>query len=221
MQLPGIPSLADWTDPHRAFTPGALFERDGGTATISVHRLGDLVVPTGAIVACDPLAFPDRPAFSRRVSPGSYPVEVSVARMRNGDERITCARLRLKEAEPVRWEIATIAGQDRASPKEGEIFGYPVDAGVGCFMDARTAGLLLKACDRLKPHENYYDDVLAAEMEANDRPTWGYANHRPDPTRNDNALVFSSGWGDGYYASVWGFDSAGDVTCLLTDFSTL
>nr|MCU0910302.1 DUF4241 domain-containing protein [Paracoccaceae bacterium] len=33
--------------------------------------------------------------------------------------------------------------------------------------------------------------------------------------------VFSSGWGDGWYASYWGFDQSGCLCALVTDFGVL
>jgi hypothetical protein len=31
-------------------------------------------------------------------------------------------------------------------------------------------------------------------------------------------IVFQSGYGDGFYASYWGFDAEGQLVCLVTDF---
>jgi hypothetical protein len=31
--------------------------------------------------------------------------------------------------------------------------------------------------------------------------------------------MFASGWGDGCYASYWGYDNENQVSCLLTDFN--
>ena len=45
--------------------------------------------------------------------------------------------------------------------------------------------------------------------------------HRPLKDLDVNVAVFSSGWGDGFYASYWGEDEAGNVLALVTDFGVL
>ena len=42
--------------------------------------------------------------------------------------------MRFAEGRPDHWELAVLPGQDTATLKDGEIFGYPVDAGLGCYM---------------------------------------------------------------------------------------
>jgi hypothetical protein len=39
-----------------------------------------------------------------------------------------------------------------------------------------------------------------------------------DEQRELNMFIFTSGWGDGEYASYWGFDANGSPVCLITDF---
>ena len=34
-----------------------------------------------------------------------------------------------------------------------------------------------------------------------------------------NLIAFSSGWGDGGYASFWGYDEKDNITSLVTDFA--
>ena len=221
MQLTGIPDLASWTDIARAFTEGATFDVRDGVATMHIHRIGEVTVTTGRIIACDPLVFPETEPYAQQVPIGRYPVEVAVARLPNGDERIACARLRVSDVPVARWSLATLVGEEPSQLRDDEFFGYPVDAGVGCFMDASAAALLRAAMERVRASDNYYDDVLARDLEATYRPTWSFADHRPDPSRDDNVVVFSSGWGDGFYPSVWGFDAEDRVACLVTDFGSL
>ncbi len=39
-----------------------------------------------------------------------------------------------------------------------------------------------------------------------------------DEATGANIIAFSSGWGDGCYASYWGYDADGKIACLITDF---
>jgi hypothetical protein len=96
---------------------------------------------------------------------------------------------------------------------------YGVDAGLGCVMDVRTRDLLVAAQHALmdtRPDDNYYDDVLAAEL--GDRE---WIDHHPAPGRTENVVIVHSGWGDGIYDSAWGLDAGGEPVWLVTDFEVL
>jgi hypothetical protein len=41
------------------------------------------------------------------------------------------------------------------------------------------------------------------------------------PAGEANIAMFESGWGDGFYASYFGFDEEGRVAALVTDFATI
>lgn len=192
-------------------------------AAVRIDRipLGQLEVPTGRIVVADPLVNPDRPPLAREVPVGRYPVTLYRAQY-----RIAMAELRLAPGKVARFEMATIPGQNLAELKDDEIFGYPVDAGTGGFMDASAKA----AMDRRETlqiekqrgtsdrYSNYYDDVLHAEMERNGG---NYVLHRPLADDPVNVAIFQSGWGDGFYASYWGLDEAGRPLVLVTDFGVL
>jgi Protein of unknown function (DUF4241) len=185
-----------------------------GVETISP---GDLEVPTGQLVVADPLVQPDRQPLARSVPPGRYPVTFYKAQ-----GRIAVAMLRLAPGLVSRCEMAVLPGQDVATLKPDEIFGYPVDAGLGCFMDVEGS----KAMAERRAQEiqkggsdiNYYDDVLAGELNARGDD---YVMHRPLADAPINVAIFSSGWGDGFYASYWGLDEAGKPLVLVTDFAVL
>ena len=137
--------------------------------------------------------------------------------------RIAAASMRFAEGKPDHWELAVLPGQDTATLKDGEIFGYPVDAGLGCYMDADTLDLIgerEQQAQAQKPDAdvNYYDDVLASDLEAN---KGAYALHRPIAGKKGNVAVFWSGWGDGFYPVFWGLDKDGHALVLLTDFSVV
>ena len=57
------------------------------------------------------------------------------------------------------------------------------------------------------------------------RPTYVHTRDWADFLLDDktglNVVFCSSGWGDGSYASYWGFDRDGEVVCLVTDFQVL
>lgn len=178
------------------------------------HRLiGDLLLPTGRLVACDPFVCPENEPFSLTLPKGAFPVILSVAQIAT-DQRVAFATIRFRQGSPVKWDIMTIGSQDISTLKEDEFFGYPVDAGTGCFMD-RSAGCAL---DDLMGEEDDFYETMIAEMDRTYRHTWSWLDMR---IGDANLIAFSSGYGDGMYATYAGFDASGNVSVVVTDFGVL
>ncbi len=196
----------------------SLGDADLSARSINVIRIGKVELNSGRIVASDPLVGPDRTPLARTVSPGDYPVTLYQA-----FGRIAAASMRFADGKPARWELALIPGQDINSLKGDEFFGYPVDAGLGCYMDADTYALIQERERQVQTEKsssdlNYYDDVLATELQAKNDD---YVLHRPISGKRGNVAVFSSGWGDGFYPVFWGLDANGRPLVLLTDFGVI
>ncbi len=200
-----------------AFGDGVRATSFAGEATLRMLHLGDLSLSSGRIVACDPFIDATREPFTVAATPGRYPVVATIAHLPSDDRRVAYATLRLSDITPSRWEMAIIAGQDVDTLPESHIFGYPVDAGTGCFMDVDTAQLLDK---RLAEDEDYYETLVEA-MDRTYVDTWSSAEITLDPESGANAICFSSGFGDGLYASYFGYDSDDRLACLLTDFQVV
>jgi hypothetical protein len=181
--------------------------------------LEQLTIISGEIVACDPLISHNN-TFEQTIQPGTYSV---VAWWHEEEERIAAVELKLSDGQPIRWEMAVRPGQNVDELKDGSIFGYPVDTGLGCFADVEAIHKLEEMEARLQRelgddfislYDNLIDDVLS-EHEDN----WGSVIVCEDTGLN--VVMFSSGYGDGFYASYWGFDADDNVVCLLTDFNVL
>lgn len=188
-----------------------------------VVQLADLHVPSGRIVAADPLVNMERPAFARRTPVGTFPVFLYVEQEY---DRICCAEIRFSEEKIAAWEMALLSEQDIEELKVGEIYGYPVDAGLGCFMDEESAQQLRKherqLAERLgEEYDNYYDDFLSELLEGDEAVSSDYCTIVPFPDQPHNVAVFRSGWGDGYYASYFALNAEGQVVRLITDFACL
>ncbi|HEY1388898.1 MAG TPA: DUF4241 domain-containing protein [Ktedonobacterales bacterium] len=219
----GLPGAA------RAFEPGAeAQDRRYGAVTFWTRSVGDLIAPTGRIVACDPFECVDAPAFAHKVLPGHYPVRVALAQFAGTrDERIAGAVLQLRDAAPVRWESAEwVRDADTANAeadKEGATVSAPlmdaygVDSGFSSFMDEAAIEALL---DHIEAEDD--DDYLQGRL---DRlgpvggPEW--FDLPLDETNGANILLFTSGWGDGVYPSYWGYAADDGLVCLLTDFGVV
>lgn len=172
------------------------------------HDMGKLKVTEGKIIACDPFLYNEDPAFDATFPVGEFPVELAIAKV-NDDERVAFARIKFSDEAPATWQMAIIPGQDLSTLNEGEIFGYPVDAGTGMFIDG-TAGKTLEAL----MGDDYGGDMME-EMEKTYKDTWSHLLKEQD---GHTIALFSSGWGDGYYASFIGTDANGNICRLVTDF---
>jgi hypothetical protein len=118
--------------------------------------------------------------------------------------------------------MAVVPGQDVSTLKPGHIFGYPVDTGLGSFVDLEAAGMWRTELDAFDDTPDELDNALF------DSP--GYASHvigsylpeedasLVDNPEGYNIVIFPSG-GDGYYATWAGIDAHDHPVCLLTDFN--
>lgn len=183
------------------------------------EMLEQVKIISGQVVACDPLISHNQP-FERTIQPGTYPV---VAWWHEEEERIAATELKLSDALPIRWEMATRSGQNLNELQEGTIYGYPVDTGLGCFADVEAIDKLDELDAKLQRdlgedfislYDNLIGDVLA-EHEDN----WGNVIVCEDTQLN--VVMFSSGYGDGFYASYWGFDEENKIVSLITDFNII
>ncbi|MET7398051.1 DUF4241 domain-containing protein [Dactylosporangium sp. NPDC005572] len=186
------------------FTPGAQVECSGRKLRLSVHAPGHLHLPSGRPVAADPssLDLGAKP-FSVTVPPGSYPVSVSLATFVDDPHhsRVTAARLDVCDRPAMRWELALRDGQEPLDLGHREFFGFGVDAGMACFVDADSI-------DRMK-------DVW--------RRLDGLVKPRYRTVGSGDMVAWSSGWGDGVYPTWIGYDATGAPTCFVADmllFST-
>jgi hypothetical protein len=199
---------------------GAVAER----YLLRLHVIGELVLTSGHILACDPMLMFETPPFADTVPPGRYPVILSVAELPSGDQRVACALLRLSERAAVRWEVAAPQGQTLSALTPAKAFGYSVDFATGCFMDADVPPELVAQetarTDGTDESAQFYArlDDLQNKTYA---PTWSWADLIVEETTGANIITFSSGWGDGCYPSYWGYDAADQRVALVTDFGVL
>ncbi|MGJ7603296.1 DUF4241 domain-containing protein [Variovorax sp. LT1R20] len=182
---------------------------------------GMLHITSGRIVACDPLVQPERAPFIRSVSGrGAFAAEVLQHEGRHALAVLWLHERGGLQPADLHWEPALLGGQSQDELGDDEFYGYPVDAGVGCFMDAECAAAIAEreARESANPgYVSYYDDVLDTELGVKDM-----ADHYPlGEGSANNVLIFSSGWGDGSYPSFWALDASGEPVALVTDFMTM
>lgn len=191
------------------YSHGRTIERDGRTLSFAVVTAGRVSLPSGQIVACDPLTAGDRAPFVQTVLPGRYPVDLALMRTEKGVEKVAMARIKFTSKQPAVWVMALHKGEDPAALKPGGYYGYKSDSGTGAFMDMKAASQADFA---------HLDDIdsLLVELTSNYQPHRYWMEQPLD--RRHNVVMFSSGEGAGSYASYFGIDDAGDVCALVTDF---
>lgn len=187
---------------------------DGRTVSIEICEAGILVLTSGKIVACDGLIPSDEP-FAETVDPGSYPVILCMASGGGwgGWPVVACAMLRIKDEMPKTWTLATVAGESGFAEREGDMVGYGVDCGVGCFADLDVMRTLIGSREMF----DWFKE--AADKSRSDWSAWFDYSISVEPCVN--IIVFSLGEGDGVYPSYFGHDANGDIVCLATDFGII
>jgi Protein of unknown function (DUF4241) len=201
-----------------ALFDGARVNSPNGVVEIETAEAGTLDLPTGRVIACDPGMLTENGSLTplaRTISPGRYPVQISIAKFAAGGRRVAFATVRLGASPPVRFEPAMREGDDPSSFKDGETPAHGVDSGTSCFIDVRAAEELV----RRNADWDYRWNGFGALIGFSQNEEW--KNVAVDPQAGLNLVEFSSGFGDGRYTSYWGFDSEDRVACLLTDFGLL
>lgn len=175
----------------------------GTEITFEKIVVGNLKVSSGQIIATDPVMLNDAIAFNENFPVGEFPVELAMADISaNKDRRVAFARVKFSD-KPIReWEFALLPGQTPIPLKSKEIYGYGVDAGLGLFVDQAAKDSLNTLLDK------NWDNMFSEKFK-------DYLNY---DFQNYNAVFFSTGYGDGFYATYIGRDSDGKICQLLTDF---
>jgi hypothetical protein len=97
-----------------------------GIANLKRHNIGELIVPTGNIVACDPDVSPETPAFTLQLAPGRYPLILNVATF-DADQRVAYAALKIAEGKLHHWEMALLPSLKRNSFSSEDEYRDPAE----------------------------------------------------------------------------------------------
>ncbi|WP_448138474.1 DUF4241 domain-containing protein [Sphingobacterium siyangense] len=175
----------------------------GTEITFDKIALGNLKVSSGKIIATDPVMLNDAIAFRENFPIGEFPVELAMANISaNKDRRVAFARVKFSDKPIRKWEFALLPGQAPIHLNSKEIYGYGVDAGLGLFVDQEAKDSLNTLLDK------NWDNMFSEKFK-------DYLNY---DFQNYNAVFFSTGYGDGFYATYIGTGSDGKICQLLTDF---
>jgi len=228
-----VATVADWpNDPAwRARADGEVVrDAEGKAVHLHVVACGTLHLPSGHLVVADP--FVDLRASGNAyvdVPPGSYPVEVTLADVSGKDDgshvrEAYVSLLLSQEPEVVRRPLTPTAQGTANEELEPDAFvGFGVDSGTGCLVDAAS---LASSMPPEREWSEVFDDGTDrswfSRLDAPDDPRTGLANVAlPLAKHGENIVLFHTGWGDGYYAVVGGFDARDRLVAVHVDLFLL
>ncbi len=183
-------------------------------------EVGNIYLPSGKLVACDPVITNDMQPFSTVFPKGDFAVLLHKERESNC---VAYAEIVFSSSEISEWQLATTEGQLVKDLAEGEVFGYPVESGMGCFMDAGTQNVLNeleqklyhnKGVDFMGIYEEFFHEHFFDENGAIDQ----YAFLKPSDNHPGTIFAFETGYGEGFYASYIAYDKNRVPVKIVTEF---
>ncbi|HCR76578.1 DUF4241 domain-containing protein [Chryseobacterium sp. APV1] len=183
-------------------------------------EVGKIYLSSGKLVACDPLITNDMKPFSIPFPKGDFAVLLHKERESNC---VAYAEIIFSQSEITDWKLATTEGQNIKDLAEGEVFGYPVESGMGCFMDVDTQNSLNdleqrlyrnKGVDFMGIYEEFFHEYFFDEKGAIDQ----FAFLKPSENHPGTIFAFETGYGEGFYASYIGFDKNNNPVKIVTEF---
>lgn len=194
-----------------------LFSRDFvENPMIESFEVGVISLVSGRLVACDPLITNDMKPFKVSFPKGDFTVIVHKERETGC---IAYVEIIFGKETVTHWEMAITDGQNIADLNDNEIFGYPVQSGMGCFMDVDTQDKL-----NLLEREIYnkkgdlfmgiYEEFFHQYFSGGEQ----YAFLNPDESNTGNIFAFEAGFGEGFYASYIGFNAESKPVKIITEF---
>lgn len=202
----------------RALKPGPA-EADGRPATLTVHDLGVLRVPSGRLEASDPFVSLGE-GHVVEIPPGDYPVRVTMADI-SGIRDVIHHREAYLSVVLADGDAAVVQPASRAGEElpDGGYWAIGVDAGLVGFADA-------EAVRPSMPPGDWYEEVFACDgdqswldqLESAETLRPGWANIvMPLATAGENVILTGSGWGDGQYPVVQTLDADGRLLAVHID----
>jgi hypothetical protein len=180
--------------------------------------VGDVELPSGRLVAFDPLFAPETEPFERTVDPGNYPVELVFAEMRD-EVRLAYAVIRFTDVVAFRWQVAWVDGEEEGGPDDEGPGGFHVESSVVCLADERAAGRIIDI-ENIDGEEEFERMMRhALRRGARSGVPCGHAIVDLPVTDSGNLPTFEAD--PGIYTSHWGFDSSGQLAMFVVDFGVL
>lgn len=191
---------------------------------IETFEAGNIILTSGKLVASDPLITSEMPAFTTIFPKGEFPV---LFHKEIESNCVAYVEIVFNNFEVSTWQLAISNGQNISDLEEGEIYGFPVESGMGCLMDFETQQNLIlleqhlfkrKGDDFMGIYEEFFHEHFFHEEGAVNQ----YAFLNPHDEKPGNLFAFETGYGEGFYATYIGFDKNNipvKVVCELVEIN--
>ena len=204
-------------------------EKKIGIMEVDTLDIGEVNLPTGEILTCDPLVeLGEAKTYIQKTPVGKFPVKICVVPSEDYGDRYACVKVEFSKNKPVVYELAVTGNEEEMDEaKEDEYYGFGVDTGMGCVADKKTQDEYVKYWKKLEEEEgadNPYDDIFEELLEESFKKSPKYQRDCGDwanfiiPNSDLNIPVFASGWGDGYYPCYFGYDEKGELCGFYIHF---
>ncbi|KZX10452.1 DUF4241 domain-containing protein [Methanobrevibacter filiformis] len=199
-------------------------------AGIKIDQLyiGDIEIPTGKIMAYDPLIYYDKTysTYIQEVPTGNFPVTLSIAIIKDWGDKYAAVKVEFNNKKPIRYEQGLTGDENFKGFEKGDFFGFAVDTGLATILDSKTND---EYCDFIEKwykqtDGEIYDDLFASLLEDSYNKNPKYQREGGDwlmweiPETNLKVPIFASGFGDGVYPVYFGYDHDNDVCNIIIHF---
>ena len=226
-KIPTWPNQPTWS----ALKNGETLQTEDGPRFLWTVSCGDLALPSGRLVACDPFVnLEPRNNSYVPIPKGRFPVFVTLADLSAAQDkshvREAYASIIFSSAKEAYRKAMPLAKDGEARPelKGDDFVGFGVDSGTACFVDDSVVGPGMPDPQTWYEglFENSQPDCWFKRMDDPNHIGDGIANIvLPLAKQGENLILFHSGFGDGVYPVVGSFDSAGQLIAAHIDFFVL
>ena len=203
-------------------------EKKIGKMEVDILDIGEVNLPTGKIIACDPLVeLGEAKTYLQKTPIGKFSVKIAVVLSKDYGNRYACVKVEFNKNKPVVYELAITGNEKKMEEaEEDEFYGFCVDAGMGCIADKKSQYEYSNYWNKLEKEgaDNPYDDIFEELLAESSKKFPKYQRDMGDwanfiiPDTDLNILIFASGWGDGYYPCYFGYDEKGELCGFYIHF---
>ena len=202
-------------------------QTEDGMRSMFTVMCGDLALPSGRLIACDPFVCLSTEAPFVVTPRGVFPVVVTLADVSEHQDRshireAYASIVFSSEIEAYRKVIPLVKeGAERPVLKEDEFIGFLVDAGTACFVDQSVVDPCMPdpATWYESVFENKNPNCWFQRMDDAANIRQGIANITLPLAKNgENIVLFHSGWGDGHFPLIGAYDASHRLVAVHIDF---
>lgn len=206
------------TDPFHPDSDGYILQGVGFEIELERRRISDLTLPTGRLVACDPLTYPESDPFEFDVPTGTHAVHAIIAHLRDRRE-IAYISVEFQPESASRWQVAHVDGEEQPTWQDARSVGFPVESGVGALMDESAANFILDALLTEDGEEEFTQTLHRGLSKTRRGVGFGAGGVSFGLPEGGNAVVFEVD--DGLYTSYRGSTPDGVLTRFVVDLGIL